>query len=105
MTETTRALAQLPSLDVELVHDRTDDGSAERLAIRLTGRPDLKTAARMIEPALLQGLAGSSPWLAAPQTYWAMQQALWRQAMEPWVRLNPFLAPLLPPPDRPDDPK
>ncbi len=97
MTETTRALAHLPSLDVEVVHDRTDDGSAERVAIRLTGRPNLREAARMLEPALLPAMTPfGQPWLA-------MQQAMWRQAMMPWLRLNPFLAPLLPPPDRTDD--
>jgi hypothetical protein len=95
VNETTRALAHLPSLDVELVHDRTEDGSAERLAIRLTGRPDLKSAAKLIERDLL-------PNLMALQPVWALQQEMWRRTMQPWLRLNPFLAPLLPPPSRRD---
>jgi hypothetical protein len=53
MTETTRGIAKLPSLDVELVHDKSDDGAAERFAIRVTGRPDLRTAAKFVEPELL----------------------------------------------------
>lgn len=93
MNETTRALARLPSLDVELVHDRTEDGTAERLAIRLTGRPDLESAAKLLERDLL-------PNLLALQPVWALQMAMWRRTMEPWLRLNPFLAPLLPPPGR-----
>ncbi|MFW5834240.1 MAG: hypothetical protein ACOCYE_09090 [Pseudomonadota bacterium] len=100
MNETTRALAKLPSLDVELVHDRSEDGTAERVAIRLTGRPDLQSAARAIEPALLEGFSAMAPMLAASTNPWAMQQELWRRSLEPWLRLNPFLAPLLPPPGR-----
>ena len=94
MPETTRALAQLPSLDVELVHDRSDDG-AERLAIRLTGRPDLKSGAQLIERDLL-------PALVRLQPVWVLQQEMWMRSMAPWLRLNPFLAPLLPPPTRRD---
>ncbi len=95
MTETTRALASLPSLDVEIVHDRSEDGSAERIAIRLTGRPNLADAARALEPALLPYGAAAQPWLAS-------QQAFWQRAMAPWLRLNPFLAPLLPTPRKDD---
>ncbi len=93
MTETTRGIAKLPSLDVELVHDKSEDGSAERLAIRVTGRPDLQTAAKFVEPELMTAALAMNPFLAMPmklaQTFWA-----------PWVALNPALKPLLPAPDR-----
>lgn len=94
MTETTRALAQLPSMDVELVHDKSEDG-VERLAIRLTGRPDLTTAAKMVEREVL-------PALAALQPAWVLHRSLFMQTLAPWLRLNPFLAPLLPPPNAKD---
>ena len=93
MSETTRALAKLPSMDVELVHDKSEEG-VERLAIRLTGRPDLKTAAKVVEQGLLPALAAALPLTP--------QQNPFLRAMAPWLRLNPFLAPLLPPPDRRD---
>ncbi|MEO1092415.1 MAG: hypothetical protein AAFX81_17485 [Pseudomonadota bacterium] len=94
MNETRRAIATLPSLDVELVHDKTDDGQAERVAIRVTGRPDLKTASKLIEGELLPALTANNSVLNAQQ-----------QALKMWLpllRMNPFLAPLLPPADKQD---
>lgn len=93
MTETTRALAHLPAMDIELVHDRSDDGTAERLAIRLTGRPDLKTATAAFEPQLWTLALGMNPWLK-------LQADLVRQVWGPFIAMNPMLKPLLPPPDR-----
>ena len=93
MTETTRGIAKLPSLDVELVHDKSDDGAAERFAIRVTGRPDLETAAKFLEPELLKGVMAMNPFLAWPMT---MAQQFWA----PWLAMNPALKALLPPPER-----
>jgi hypothetical protein len=93
MTETTRGIAKLPSLDVELVHDRSEDGGAERLAIRVTGRPDLHTAAKFVEPELMAAAMAMNPLLAVPMT---MVQRFWA----PWLAMNPMLKPLLPAPDK-----
>ncbi len=93
MTESTRAVAQLPGLDVELVHDRTEDGSAERLAVRFTGRPDLKTAAKAVEPHLMTALLAANPLLK-------MQMDMARRFWGPLLEMNPLLRPLLPPPDK-----
>ena len=100
MRETTRALANLPSLDVELVHDRSEDGTAERVAIRFTGRPDLETAAKSIEPHLLGNLALMNPWLAHP--WFQMQAQMMRAMWAPVLQANPMLQALLPPPARRD---
>jgi len=91
MTETTRGLAKLPSMDVELVHDRSEDGGAERLAIRITGRPDLHTAAKFVEPELMTAALAMNPFLAMPMR-------LMQQWWAPWLALNPALRPLLPAP-------
>lgn len=96
MNETTRALAKLPSLDVELVHDRSEDGGAERVAIRITGRPDLQTAAKAIEPQLLAGLATLNPWMANP--WFRMQAQMTRALWAPLIQMNPVLKAMLPPP-------
>jgi hypothetical protein len=93
MTETTRGIAKLPSLDVELVHDKSESGDAERLAIRVTGRPDLESAAKMVEPHLLTMMMAANPFLAAPMK---MAQQFWA----PWLAMNPALKALLPPPER-----
>jgi hypothetical protein len=95
MTETTRALAHLPAMDIELVHDRSDDGTAERLAIRLTGRPDLGTAAKAFEPHLWTAVLAANPWLK-------LQADLVQKVWGPLLAMNPMLRPLLPPPDRRD---
>ncbi len=93
MTETTRGIAKLPSLDVELVHDKSESGDAERLAIRVTGRPDLESAAKMVEPHLLTMMMAANPFLALPMK---MAQQFWA----PWLAMNPALKALLPPPER-----
>jgi hypothetical protein len=93
MTETTRGIAKLPSLDVELVHDKSDDGNAERLAIRITGRPDLQTAAKFVEPELMAAALAMNPFLALPMK---MAQQFWA----PWLALNPAVKAMLPPPAR-----
>ena len=93
MSETTRGIAKLPSMDVELVHDRSEDGSAERMAIRITGRPDLHTAAKFVEPELTTAALAMNPFLA-----WPMQMA--QQFWAPWLALNPALKPLLSRPER-----
>ena len=92
MTETTRGIANLPSMDVELVHDKSEDGQAERLAIRITGRPDLHSAAKFVEPELMSAALAMNPFLA-----WPMRMA--QQFWAPWLALNPALQPLLPKPE------
>ena len=93
MAETTRGIAKLPSMDVELVHDKSEDGGAERLAIRITGRPDLHTAAKFVEPEMMTAALAMNPFMALPMR---MMQQFWA----PWLALNPALRPLLGPPSR-----
>ncbi len=96
MTESTRAIANLPGLDVELVHDKTEDGRAERVAIRLTGRPDLKTATKAIEPHLLTAAFAANP-------LFKLQADIARAMMMPLLAMNPMLKGLLPEPPKHKD--
>jgi hypothetical protein len=73
--ETTRAQAQLPGLDIEIVHGRAPAGDAEYLSINLRAMPSFEAFGRALE--------GNNPF------------ALWTQAMQlavlPWTAFNPFL--------------
>jgi hypothetical protein len=78
----TRAVARLPSLDIEIEHRRLPEEDAEELRVTIRGAPSLNAATGLLQSAALW------PWLAlSPLLAW--QQAL--QAV--W-------APWLPPPGR-----
>ncbi|HTV33466.1 MAG TPA: hypothetical protein VME69_10270 [Methylocella sp.] len=69
----TRATARVGNLDIEILHGRSADGSAEHLAIRVEAVPSFAAFGRMIElsnPFLFwmrfAGLAWT-PWLPALQ--------------------------------------
>lgn len=71
--EETRATARVGNLDIEILHGRSADGSAEHLAIRVEALPSLAAFGRMMElsnPFLFwmrfAGLAWT-PWLPALQ--------------------------------------
>jgi hypothetical protein len=64
MTET-RAVAKLPSLDIEILHREAPAEGAEYLSINLRATPDFATASRMLDPfGLLSGGQAFDPWRA-----------------------------------------
>jgi hypothetical protein len=71
----TRATAKLPGLDVEIVHRRAEDASAELITISLRAAPSFEAFGRYLETA--------NPFLA-----WARMMEL---AWQPW--LGAFLLP------------
>ncbi|MFD2182698.1 hypothetical protein [Rhodoplanes azumiensis] len=76
------AHAQLPNLEIEVVHGTLPDGSGERLSINLTASPSFE--------AFGQALEGANPfalWMQAVQSTWAPLLA-----MTPLLAANPFLS-------------
>lgn len=76
------AHAQLPNLEIEVVHGTLPDGRGERLSIHLTAAPSFE--------AFGQALEGGNPfalWMQAVQSTWAPLLA-----MNPLLSMNPFLA-------------
>jgi hypothetical protein len=79
MTET-RAVASLPSLDIEIRHRSAPEEGAEYLAITLRGTPNLDLAAGLLDPFRLFAAAASlNPW------------RLWLQAADPFGVWRPLL--------------
>jgi hypothetical protein len=79
MTET-RAVASLPSLDIEIRHRSAPEEGAEYLAITLRGTPNLDLAAGLLDPFRLFAAAASfNPWLA------------WLQVADPFQLWRPLL--------------
>jgi len=72
----TRATAKLPGLDVEIVHRRTEDASAELITISLRAAPSFEAFGRYLETA--------NPFLA------------WTRMIE--LAWQPWLGAFLPPP-------
>ncbi len=92
--DSTKAIAHLRGLDIEIVHRQLPDGSAEQISINLTAVPSFEAFSRFMGPF--------NPF------------AFWTEAMRfawfPWVQatravmLPPGLSPSLPKdgPERPD---
>ena len=59
----TRAVANLPNLNIEILHREAPEEGAEYLSITLRGTPDLATAASLLDPFRLLGTA-LDPWQA-----------------------------------------
>ena len=60
----TRAVANLPNLNIEILHREAPEEGAEYLSITLRGTPDLATATSLLDPfRLLRGPA-LDPWQA-----------------------------------------
>lgn len=79
MTET-RAVAKLPSLDVEIRHRHVPEEGAEYIAITLKATPDLESVAAWLDPLrMLGGGPGASLWQAWQQA----ATMLWA----PWLGL------------------
>ena len=80
MTET-RAVAHLPSLDIEIRHRSAPEEGAEYLAVTLRGTPNLDVAAGLLDPFRFMAAAASlNPWLAWMQV--ADPFRLWRPLLE-----------------------
>ena len=74
----TRAVANLPHLDIEILHRQVPEEGAEYLSITLRATPDLGTAAQLLDPfRLLAATAAWNPWLA------------WLRVANPWLQGRP----------------
>ncbi len=67
----TRAVAQLPHVDIEIRRKQAPDGDAEYLAISVRASPDFASAAAFFDPfrladptRLLAAWTAFNPWLA-----------------------------------------
>jgi|tagenome__1003787_1003787.scaffolds.fasta_scaffold20554762_3 hypothetical protein len=79
MTET-RAVANLPNLNIEILHKEAPEGGAEYLSITLRGTPDMGAAMALLDPFRLLG--GGGPAAFDPWRAWlrlADPFGLWRQ--------------------------
>ena len=93
MTET-KISANLPSLDVEMIHRAHPEERAESLTIRLTARPDFDAVGNMLAPFALPRLTGMPMHPMALWMQWA--EAAWK----PWLQLAGTTNPLLRPPQK-----
>jgi len=79
-TETTRASAQLPGLDIEIVHRRSPDGGAEQLTVTLQAAPSFDAFARYLEAANPFAF-----WMQTAQLGWWPWLETTRAMMLPWT--------------------
>jgi hypothetical protein len=72
-TDTTRASARLPGLDIEVTHRRAADGDAEQISLYLRATPSFAAFGCAFGPA-------------NPFTFWARSaQLAWLTAWLPWL--------------------
>jgi hypothetical protein len=72
-TDTTRASARLPGLDIEVTHRRVADGDGEQISVCLRAVPSFEGFGRAFEAA-------------NPFTFWAQSaQAAWLLGWLPWL--------------------
>jgi hypothetical protein len=72
-TDTTRASARLPGLDIEVTRRRAADGDAEQISINLRATPSFEAFGRALQTA-------------NPFTFWAQSaQAAWLTGWLPWL--------------------
>ena len=81
--DTTRATAQLPGLDVEIVHRRSPQGDAEQISITLQAMPSFEAFGNWLEAANPFAF-----WARAAQLAWLPWLEAARIASEP-ARLAP----------------
>ena len=77
MTET-RAVAHLPTLDIEFVRRELPDEGAEQIAVRMTVGPSFEVFGAALRLALPAMMAMN------PALFWF---GVWRQAARLWLRL------------------
>jgi hypothetical protein len=87
-TDTTRATARLPGLDIEITHRRAVEDDAEQISINLRARPSFEAVGRVVQAA-------------NPFAFWAQGAQLawmfWLEATRP-LALPRVPAPSLPRP-------
>jgi hypothetical protein len=72
--DTTRAIARLPGLEIEIVHRSSPESDAERISIHLQATPSFEAFGRFLETA-------------NPLVFWAQAaQMAWLPWMLPWTR-------------------
>jgi hypothetical protein len=86
--DTTRAIARLPGLDIEIMHRRAVEGDAEQISINLRAAPSFEAFRRALEAA--NPLAF---WAEGAQLAWLSWLEAMRALTLPWG-----LAPSLPRP-------
>jgi hypothetical protein len=65
MHDDTRAVAKLPSLEIEIRHRKAPDEGAEYLSVSLRATPDLTAATAWLDPfAVARAWVAFNPWLA-----------------------------------------
>lgn len=73
-SDTTRAVASLPGLEIEVVHRRSPDAQAEQILIRLQAVPSFEAVGRFLgaaNPFAFWAQAAQMawlPWIAATRT-------------------------------------
>ena len=77
----TRAVANLPNLNIEIRHREAPEEGAEYLSITLRATPDLASFAGLLDPLRLMGPPAFDPWrawlrLADPFGFWRSAAAL-----------------------------
>ena len=90
-TDTSRATAHLPGLDIEITHRRAAEGDAEHISINLKAVPSFDEFARAF------GFGAVNPfalWMRGVQLAWLPWIEASRTMALPWT-----LAPSLAPPD------
>jgi len=80
--EATRAHAQLPGLDIEIVHRRSPEGDAEQIVIRLQATPSFDAFASYLDAANPFAF-----WARAIQLGWWPWLEATRTLMLPWNML------------------
>ena len=76
---TTRAIARLPRLEIEILHRRLPDGDAEQILVSLQAMPSFETFGRFVEMANPFAF-----WAQASQAAWTAWLEAARTVMLPW---------------------
>jgi hypothetical protein len=94
-TDTARAIAHLPGLDIEITHRRAADGDAEHISINLKAVPSFEAFARAFEAANPFAL-----WMRGIELAWLPWIEATRAMALPWAQALPWTqAPSLTPPE------
>jgi hypothetical protein len=81
--DATRATANLPGLDIEIVHRRSSGGDAEQISIHLQAVPSFEAFGRFVESANLFAF-----WAQAMQMAWLPWRAAAQAMLPPGLTLS-----------------
>ena len=76
---TTRAIARLPRLEIEILHRRLPDGDAEQISVSLQAMPSFEAFGHFVETANPFAF-----WAQATQMAWTSWLEAARTLMLPW---------------------